>query len=66
MDHRISPANGHNRISCKQVYSSSNLAGVTITYFDDNEDIDDYVKSSDYEDSPKLCVAVVFEIYDSR
>lgn len=43
-----------------------NLAGVTITYFDDNDEIDDYVKDSKYEDSPKLCVAVVFEKFDDN
>ena len=36
-----------------------NLANVV--YFADNEDIDEYVESGDYEDSPKLCFAVVFE-----
>ena len=32
-----------------------------VVYFKDNEEIDNYVQSEDYEDSPKLCFAVVFE-----
>ena len=37
-----------------------NLQGVPIQYFEDNDDVDDYVTDGDYEDVPKLCFAVVF------
>ena len=37
-----------------------NLSGVQFKYFEDNDDIDDYVTNENYEDAPKLCFAVVF------
>lgn len=38
-----------------------NLEGITVTYFQDNDEVNDYVTSEDYEDVPKLCFAIVFE-----
>lgn len=37
------------------------ISNANVVYFEDNDDIDDYVESDDYEDNPKLCFAVVFD-----
>ena len=42
------------------------LINTTVVYFDDNEAINDYTKSGDYEDNPKFCFAVVFDSYNSK
>lgn len=57
----LSPRNDVNEYLESVFTTHPNLRGVEIRYYEDEDEIDDYVTGDDYEDGPKLCFAVVFE-----
>ncbi|CAG9325453.1 unnamed protein product [Blepharisma stoltei] len=57
----LAPRNEINEYLETQLAAHPNLQNVEIRYFEDDDEIDDYVSDEDYEDGPKFCFAVVFE-----
>lgn len=56
----LAPRNEITEYIEEELLSYLSIYGITVTYFQDNDDLEDYVKDDAYEDGPKLCFAVVF------
>ncbi|CAG9322388.1 unnamed protein product [Blepharisma stoltei] len=57
----LAPKNDINGYLEETFAAHPNLQNVEIRYFEDDDEIDDYIQDDDYEDGPKLCFAVVFK-----
>ena len=62
----LAPQNSITEYLQSKFLSHPNLSGASTTFFSDNSAVEDYVTSGDYEDTPKLCLAVVFDTFDEN